>query len=81
MLNPVIIHVKIGSFRIKNPPFWIFDRLLMENGKNKFFCCCFLTSCDITHRFRGLQEHFEKKISIAHLCYRPQLGYFNEQVS
>ena len=31
----------------------------MGNDKNKFFCC-FLTSFDITHRFRGLQD-FEKK--------------------
>ena len=30
------------------------------------FYCCFLTSCDISHRFRGLHEDFEKK-SMAHI--------------
>ena len=32
----------------------------MGNDKNMFYCC-FLTSCDKTHRFRGLQEDFEKE--------------------
>ena len=37
---------------------------LPADGKSQIFCCCccFLTLCDITHRFRGLQEDFEKNI-------------------
>ena len=53
----VHIRIKISHFCIKNLPFCFV--CWWEMIKRNIFCC-FLTSCDTTHRFRGLLD-FEKK--------------------
>ena len=47
------------EFTHKDRPVCFFGCLLINNDKSKFFWY-FLTSCDIAHRFSGLQKDFGK---------------------